>query len=266
MAWTEWLQWLFTGTNGFILYWSLLFVFAALELIRPSAPRGIALAPRLKVNFGLGIITAALGSLPFLSEIVLASTVADHGWGLLNRLPINTGWQIAVSFLAYDLFGYGVHRLEHRWQPLWRLHRIHHSDNDMDLTTLFRTHPLSALLGVAFHMVLIVSLGIHPVGIILHEFAKLVAMGLGHAKVAASPRLSSLCSLLVVTPAFHAFHHSACQPETDSNYGEVLTIWDHLLGTTSRRKGDVDRFGLGDAYDSDAASLAGQLKLPFISR
>jgi sterol desaturase/sphingolipid hydroxylase (fatty acid hydroxylase superfamily) len=91
-------------------------------------------------------------------------------------------------------------------------------------------------------------------------------MGLGHANIAARPRLSRIAGTIFVTPAFHAFHHSASQPETDSNYGEVLTIWDHLLGTTSKREGQVSRFGLGDAYDSDATSLKGQLRLPIDPR
>jgi sterol desaturase/sphingolipid hydroxylase (fatty acid hydroxylase superfamily) len=88
-------------------------------------------------------------------------------------------------------------------------------------------------------------------------------MWLSHADIAPTPKISRSLSYLIVTAAFHRHHHSANQPETNSNYGEVLTIWDRLFGSLSGASGDIERIGLGDAHDKGADSLIQQLLLPF---
>jgi sterol desaturase/sphingolipid hydroxylase (fatty acid hydroxylase superfamily) len=255
-----------TGTSGFAIYWGILIAVASLELAMPGRRNLTAVGPRLMANIGLGLLSAALLSLPMLSEVALAVFVQSQRWGLSSVIALPEVAKVLATFLIYDLFGYSLHRLSHHWHPLWRLHRVHHSDPEIDLSTVFRSHPLDALIGVGLRLGLIVTLGLHPLGIVLQQIAQLFTMGLGHANVVARPRLSRIFGLFFVTPAFHARHHSAWQPQTNSNYGQVLTVWDRLLGSCSENSGAVDRFGLGDRYDHDASKLGAQLKLPFISR
>lgn len=265
-GWAQSLEWLTTSTPGFVGYWLILMTIAAVELIFPGVAQRTVSRARIKTNLILGLIMAAIYSLPMLSEFAFASRVNARGWGLLNLLGLALWLEVGASFVLYDLLAYAVHRASHVWPPLWRLHRVHHADADIDLSTFFRVHPVAIPVNLGLHLVALVALGLHPLGILLHAAVNLVTMGLGHAHVRAFPRLSRFCALLVVTPEFHRRHHSAWQPETDSNYGEVLTIWDRLLGSMATSNGQVVRIGLGDDYDHDAASLLGQLKLPFIRR
>jgi sterol desaturase/sphingolipid hydroxylase (fatty acid hydroxylase superfamily) len=248
---------------SYTVFWAILVAVASLEMLAPGRTDRRPLMPRLKVNFGFGLMTMALLSLPLLSEVALAELVRERGIGLFHQIEIGMLWQVGLSFLAYDLCGYTIHRLSHKWAWLWRLHRVHHSDSDLDLSTYFRSHPLDVILILLIKYALIVALGLHPAALILHGLGKQMTMSLGHANIRPRPRLSRIVSLVFVSPAFHQNHHSAHQPDTDSNYGEVLTIWDRLLGSVGKVEGQVERFGLGDRYDAESASLAKQLKLPF---
>lgn len=248
------------------IYWAILVAVASLEMVAPGRTDRMPRTPRFRVNFGFGLMTMLLLSLPLISEVALAELARVRGWGLLHRTDIDLGWQIGLSFLAYDLCGYAIHRLSHNWSWLWRLHRVHHSDSDLDLSTYFRSHPLDVAVILTIKYMLIVALGLHPAALVLHGLAKQLTMSFGHANIAPRPRLSRTVALLFVSPSFHQIHHSAHRPDTDSNYGEVLTIWDRLFRSVGRVAGPIERFGLGDAYDADAASLLGQLRLPFISR
>lgn len=245
------------------LYWGVLVVVASLEMLTPGRNDRLPLAPRFKVNFGLGLCTMALFSLPFMSEVALAELARDRGWGLLNYFHPGFVEHIGLSFLAYDLCGYTIHRVSHRIGWMWRLHRVHHSDSDLDLSTQFRSHPLDVVMILSIKYVLIVTLGLHPAALILHGLGKQLTMSFGHANIAPRPRISRVVSLLFVSPAFHAIHHSAHHPDTDTNYGEILTVWDRLLGSIGRVSGQVERFGLGDSYDQTSARLTAQLRLPF---
>lgn len=250
----------------FAAFWGILISAAFVELASSIRLPRTETSPRLRVNFGFGLMTMVLFSLPLLTEVGLAQLAAANGWGLLNRFGLPLFWQVWLSFLIYDFCSYSIHRLAHHYPLLWRLHRVHHSDSDLDLSTFFRAHPLDVIVILAVRLALIAALGIHPAAVVLFGLAKQVTMALGHAAVAPRPRLSRLFGLLFVTPAWHATHHSAERAQTDSNYGEVLSIWDRLFGSVGQPSGTAIRFGLGDAYDADSASLMSQLKLPFIAK
>lgn len=255
-----------TGMTGYLWFWALLIGAALLEMFRPGRAAQAPPGPRIMVNFALGVINAAIVLVPVLSEIALAEFIRQERIGLLNQFNL-PGWlTLAVGLLLFDLGYYTRHRIEHQWPLLWRLHRVHHSDADIDISTTFRTHPVDAVFGIGFNLALIALIGIGPAAVALHVFLRQLVMTWGHANVRPYPRLSRTVAWLVVTPEFHCRHHSSVQVETDSNYAIVFTIWDRLLGTHSPCRGAVERFGLGDAYDGDSASITAQLRLPFISR
>ncbi len=259
----EFWQDFYAGWFPAAFFWGVLVATALLESILPDHRAKIAPAGRIKVNLVLGGFGFAIQLLPLMTTAGLAAFVISQGWGLLNQGFVPAVWQIAISFLALDLLGYAIHRLSHRNRWLWRLHRVHHTDVEIDLSTLLRNHPLTVPIVVFFEAVAIFLLGLHPLGALLHGSAKLVTMAFGHAAMRPWPRFSKLCAMLFVTPAFHHRHHSAFQPETDSNYGEVLSIWDRLFGTNSTTERPVARFGLGQTFDAKSGLITAQLRLPF---
>lgn len=264
--WQTVILWLTSGFSGFAIYWSVLFTAAVAELAVPAERSAVPAEPRWRVNLALGVMVLVFDLLPLLANVSLAALIDARGWGLLNLWAMPAFLAVAISFVLADLLGYATHRIAHQWPPLWRLHRIHHADNDIDLTTLFRSHPLAMPVTAAFQLAGIALLGLDPLGVLLHGFFRLITMAFGHAAIRPGGTVLRAIAVVFVTPDFHRRHHSAWQPETDSNYGDVLTIWDRLFGTRCRSEHSVARFGLGDAYDADAAKLAAQLKLPFMKR
>lgn len=252
-----------SGWSGFVFYWFLFLAVALFELLRPSRRPRVPGGDRITVNFGLGLIVAVLQMVPLFTAYGGALLAQEHGFGVLRWLELPFWASVMVSFLLLDLAGYIFHRASHEVPLLWRLHRVHHSDQNVDASTTFRAHPLSLLVFIGFDFIIVYALGIAPVGVLVYAVCKMLTMWLSHADIATAPKMSALFATLFVTPAFHHRHHSADHVYTDSNYGEVLTIWDRLFGTVSTLDGNVERYGLGDDYDREAASLASQLKLPF---
>lgn len=260
----SWIETLATGVSGFVVYWVILVVVALVEAATARRRPRFPLGPRLKVNLALGLFAAALGSIPLISTLAIAQLAWAGGWGLTANWAWPVTAQVAFSFVVMDLTGYLIHRASHAYPWLWRLHLVHHTDPDMDLSTMFRSHPGSLVVVGIVECAVIATLGLHPLGILAHGLAKLALMALGHASLPDARKWEGALAWLLVTPNYHRIHHSIMQAETDSNYGEVLSIWDRLFGSHSRAVGPVERFGLGDAYDGDASSLLTQLRLPFM--
>ena len=252
-----------SGWSGFVFYWFLFLAVALFELSKPSKRRRVGGGDRITVNFALGLFVAILQMAPLLSAYGASLLAEEHDFGILRWLEPPFWASVAASFLLLDLASYIFHRASHEMPFLWRLHRVHHSDQNVDASTTFRSHPLSVIVFIGYDCAIGYALGITPVGVLIYAVSKLLTMWLSHADITAAPKVSAIFTTVLVTPAFHHRHHSAEQIYTDSNYGEVLTIWDRLFGTVSTLDGDVERYGLGDAYDHDAASLVSQLKLPF---
>jgi sterol desaturase/sphingolipid hydroxylase (fatty acid hydroxylase superfamily) len=257
------LQLLTGGWTGFVFYWLLFIAVATLEVARPSRRERGNYGDRITVNFGLGLLVASVQMLPAFSGYDAALLGKQLGLGLLPHLQPPFWLACLIGFLLLDLAGYIFHRASHRIPLLWRLHRVHHTDMAVDASTTFRSHPLATIIFIAFDSALILLLGIEPTAILIYAFSKMVTIWLSHGDIKASPKLSGVFSTVIVTPAFHHIHHRSDVAFTDSNYGEVLTIWDRLFRTRSQPDGKCARYGLGDGYDGEAASLWSQLKLPF---
>ena len=217
------------------------------------------------VNFGMGILATMLQMIPLLSAYTASLMGQEQGSGLLHWIGLPFWPNVAASFLLLDLSGYVLHRASHQIPLLWRMHQMHHTDNFVDALTTFRSHPGSVAIFVAYQFAIIYALGIAPLGVLIYTVCKVLTGWLNHADVRPASRLSALCSTFLVTPAFHHRHHSPDQRSTDSNYGEVLTIWDRLLGSVSSVGGEVNRYGLGERHDRVAGNFFSQLLLPFQS-
>ncbi len=202
--------------------------------------------------------------LPFIASIGVAELAQQHGIGLLNRLSAPTAVEILVTIAVLDALTYGLHRLYHAWAPLWRLHRVHHSDETLTATTGVRFHPGEVLISAIVRVPLVALLGASVTGIVVFEAALLAASQLQHANIRLPGALDAALRRFLVTPNFHRVHHSRLRTQADSNFGTVLTLWDRLFGS---QHPDVEpelvAVGLPESGAATPASLAGLLAMPF---
>lgn len=211
-----------------ILFWGAIILGALGEFLLPFRALQADLPRRWIANLGLGAIAIILGR--WLLPLGAALAAGLSGFGLLHHLDdrILAG---GVGFLLLDLVHYWLHRLSHRISLLWRLHRVHHSDLDMDFSTAFRHHPLETAVTVLVISVAVALMGIPPEAVALHQMARVVMDVASHMNVHLAPPLDRLLRSLVITPDMHRIHHSSRQPETDSNFTTFLSLWDRLFGT-----------------------------------
>ncbi|HSO41864.1 MAG TPA: sterol desaturase family protein [Rhodospirillales bacterium] len=187
---------------------------------------------RWRANLGLVAVDAALVRLIFPLAAVGAAVVAhERGWGLLNAVHLPAWLAVAISLAVLDLAIYAQHIAFHKVPLLWRLHRVHHSDVDLDATTGLRFHPVEIALSMAFKIALVLVLGAPALAVIIFEVGLNALAMFNHANVYLPERLDRVLRRLIVTPDMHRVHHSLHRDETDSNYGFNLSLWDRLFGT-----------------------------------
>jgi sterol desaturase/sphingolipid hydroxylase (fatty acid hydroxylase superfamily) len=257
-----------SGETGWILaaiFWVALIALAAAEAWRPLRAYGAEPAGRIPGNIAMGLINAAIAFLLPVSTVFSAEWAALHGFGLLNQLSLPAAAVAAATVAVRSLATYLNHRLSHRWPWLWRIHRVHHADTALDLSTGFRNHPFEIAVLAPWLAIVTVGFGLDPLTLLVYETVAVTFTLWDHANFRLPGRADRVLRAVMVTPAMHQIHHSAVRTETDSNYGDVFSLWDRLFGTY-RSPDDSTlaamRIGLGDAFDAGAASLVHQLRLP----
>jgi sterol desaturase/sphingolipid hydroxylase (fatty acid hydroxylase superfamily) len=154
-----------------------------------------------------------------------------HGWGLFNVVALPAWIELVLALFLLDFAIYLQHRLFHYVPVLWWLHRMHHADLDVDVTTGARFHPVEILLSLGIKFIVIVLLGTPPLAVLLFEIALNASSMFNHSNVRVPPVIERVLRLLVVTPDMHRVHHSVVRRETDSNFGFNFPWWDRLFGT-----------------------------------
>lgn len=210
---------------------------------------------RLIPNVTLSMLAYGAGALVVRPAVAFVTDFAmGQPVGLLSRLPNSWGTvRFAAGFLTLDFTFYLWHRLNHRWSFLWRFHRVHHIDPDMDVTTTFRFHPVEILLSLALTMAQVVVLGVSPATFLVYGFVFQVATSFHHANVHLPAGLQRVLALFVVTPPMHGIHHSSVIEESGTNFSVVFNGWDRLLGTLNQAV-PQDGIRVGVAGFDDAAS------------
>jgi sterol desaturase/sphingolipid hydroxylase (fatty acid hydroxylase superfamily) len=163
--------------------------------------------------------------------IAVAMESEARGWGVLNNLELPPLAGVVLAFLALDLIIYGQHVLFHRMPALWRLHRVHHSDPDFDLTTGSRFHPIEILLSLGIKCVVVAALGAPMLAVLLFEVVLNAAALFNHANGRLPAVVDRWLRWLIVTPDMHRVHHSVVAGEMNANFGFNLPWWDWLFGT-----------------------------------
>ena len=218
------------------LWWPIVFAIGGLLLVWESAaPLRTPLEPKLRhvsVNLVIFGVNALVLKLVAGSMLLLwSSRIENQAWGLLNQLQLNPVANIAASVILLDLIYYGIHRLNHRVPFLWRFHRAHHSDRDIDVTTGLRFHTGETLISTGIKVMSVLALGISPLAVLISEMALLMSAQFQHSNISLPVFIERSLRLCVVTPTMHIVHHSVRLTEQNSNYGTMLSWWDRLFGS-----------------------------------
>lgn len=214
------------------------------EARRPSRPATTPMTLRWVGNVGLfGLAWLAGRMLPLLTGYGAAVLAAHRGWGLFNAVAVPAAVALALGFVALDVTAYWTHRLFHGFSLLWRLHAIHHADTDLDVTTTVRHHPLEVFVQALFDGSIAILLGIPPQAVALYGGCVLIVQTFNHGNVVLPRRLRWISSVLM-TPDLHRLHHSMASAEYNSNFGNLVPLWDRLFGTLRRHPEGELRMGI----------------------
>ncbi|MEZ5308226.1 MAG: sterol desaturase family protein [Pyrinomonadaceae bacterium] len=173
--------------------------------------------------------------------------------GVMRHLNLGTPATLLIAILFLDFFGaYVSHVILHKVSVLWRVHSVHHSDTMIDVTSALRQHPFETLYRMSFVVLGALFLGI-PFWMLGLYMLLLVGNGqLEHANISYPEKLERLLRQVFVTPDFHKVHHSTNADESNSNFGNIFTIWDRLFGTYESNCELKDlRYGLNDSCDDE---------------
>jgi sterol desaturase/sphingolipid hydroxylase (fatty acid hydroxylase superfamily) len=217
------------------------------------------------VNLGFTLIHLVIHTFLAIFIVILCDWCSANQFGLVYWLHAGILGTVIISILVLDLFGgWLVHITEHKIYLLWRFHLVHHADNNVDVTTGLRHHPIESVLrGLFFFMGIFVS-GSPVYAVMIYQTVLILSAAFTHANISLPRRLDSLLSYIFVSPNMHKVHHHWQQPYTDSNYGAIFSIWDRLFGTFKKLDTKRIRYGLDRYYpnekDEDFFTL---MKKPF---
>lgn len=208
----------------------------------------------LVIHTGFGIVI-----------VLLSDWASEQKFGLVYWLQLSVLSTIIISALFLDFFGAWLsHVVEHKVPLFWRMHIIHHTDNNIDVTSGLRHHPLESIWRGLFFLIAIIICGAPIYAVMIYQTLLTVFTGITHANISLPPTVDRIMSYILVSPNMHKVHHHWKQPYTDSNYGGVFSIWDRLFGTFKTLEPGKIRYGLDRYYpnekDEDIVAL---LKKPF---
>ncbi|NOQ93748.1 MAG: sterol desaturase family protein [Methylophaga sp.] len=220
------------GIERLSLFIAVLVIMIAWELIAPRRQLHHSRWQRWTVNIGLSFLSTLIMRFVIAgSAIAVASYITEHNLGVLNVVELPTWLHFVLGVVLLDLAIYGQHRASHRWAWLWRLHKVHHTDLDFDVTTAVRFHPVEIMLSMCYKSLCILIIGVEPVVVLAFEIILSSCALFNHSNVKIPLAVDKGLRLILVTPDMHRVHHSTLQTETDSNYGFSISIWDRLFAS-----------------------------------
>jgi len=245
----------------------LIILFAGLEIMWPrraadehSLYRRISNILLLFVNF------LAVRFLVPLATFEVAILAAEKEFGLFNIISLPLFFSAILTIVIFDLLIYVQHVIFHKLTFLWRVHRVHHTDLEFDVTTGIRFHPIEIILSMFYKLIAVYLIGPVAFVIILYEILLNAAALFGHSNILINKKFDLFLRKIIVTPDMHRIHHSVLRKETDSNYGNIFSFWDKLFNTyrVSPEAGYNDMvIGLDKFRDPSSGKLLQLLKNPF---
>ena len=252
------------GALRLSIFLGVLILMSALEALFPARDRLQKRSSRWFTNLGLVIIdTLAIRLLFPIIAVGAALWASTNGWGLLNIISMPTWLAVVLAVIILDMMIYWQHVAFHKIPVLWRLHKVHHADRDLDASSGLRFHPVEIVISMIYKMVVVVALGAPVVAVIIFEILLNACALFNHANVRLPGWIERPLRLVMVTPKLHRIHHSVIERETNTNYGFSVIWWDKIFRSyTDKPKGELT-LGLSE-YQTDAPSnLIWSLIAPF---
>jgi len=254
----------------FFFFFGILIIMVVWEVLAPRRSLSTPKSIRWYSNLGLvAIDTLALRLLLPLQAVGLALHVETRGWGILNNVLLPEWMSIVLGVFFLDFVIYLQHAMFHALPTFWRLHRVHHTDLDFDVTTGIRFHPIEIFLSMGIKMGAVAFFGVSAIAVVIFEVLLNATSMFNHGNVRLPARIDRAVRLFVVTPEMHRVHHSVLIKEYNSNFGFNLPWWDRLLGTYRDQPGaghEGMTIGLSQFRDPNVLTLPWLLILPFIRR
>lgn len=248
-----------------LLFWGGFVLFLVLEIVRPYRNPSVSKMKRLMTNISLTFLNSAILSLVFTTAMInTAVYVSEHHLGLLNIIKLPLWAEIFLAVLFMDFILYVWHLLSHEMPLLWRLHRVHHSDLNMDVSTSTRFHIGELAASAVIKICLIYFIGANLISVIIFESLLGLTAQLQHSSLDVPDTFEEVFWIFFVPPSMHRIHHSVRIHERNSNYGTILSVWDRLLGTLLKNiPHESIVIGLGPYRDFKKLGLHHLLLMPF---
>ncbi len=217
-----------------------------------------------KVNLVLLLFVMVINAIFGIATAGVFIWLEDSQFGLLHLFEAPIWVELLISIMVLDLIAqYGVHYFLHKIPAMWRLHIVHHSDKNVDVTTGTRHHPIDFIIREIFALAAVVIMGMPIAFYFFYRILSVLFTYFTHANLKLPLWLDRGLSYVIVTPNMHKFHHHFELPWTDSNYGNMLSIWDRIFGTFIYGNTSEIQYGVDLADHTDDESLAVQLGIPF---
>jgi len=248
-------------------FFGMLALMGVWEWLAPRRALTTSKSRRWRANLGVVFLdTVAVRLIVPATAVGLSLLAQQRGWGLLNNIDLPDWLAFVIGVLVLDCVIYFQHVMFHAVPTLWRLHRMHHSDMDFDVTTGVRFHPLEILLSMGIKLAAIVAFGPSALAVLVFEIMLNATSMFNHGNVQLPAGLDRVLRLFVVTPEMHRVHHSNLPRETNSNFGFSFPWWDRAFGTyrAQPKLGHIGMtIGLDQYRDPDQLDLSGLLLQPF---
>ncbi len=251
-------------------FFAILALMAVWEVLAPRRPLTTSKPGRWFANLGIVLIdTLTLRLLLPATAVSVAVLAQKNGWGILNYAALPYGIAVTIGVVVLDLTIYVQHAVFHALPTLWRLHMVHHTDLDFDVTTGVRFHPFEIVISMGIKMAMVILVGASPLAVLIFEVLLNGTSMFNHGNVRLPRALDRVLRLFVVTPEMHRVHHSVIIRETNSNFGFNLPWWDRLLGTYRDQPAaghEAMVIGLSHYRETKVLTLPRLLALPFIGQ
>ncbi len=239
-------------------------VFGLLENLIPAFPLSYKRLRHAGVNFSFLLTTAVVNAVTGLATAGVYVYLREHEIGLIYWLHLPVWAELIICVLLLDFIGmYCSHYFLHRFKWLWKFHMVHHSDTHVDVTTGTRHHPGDWLIREVFALVAVIITGAPVAFYFFFRVLNVVFTYLTHANIALPRGMEKPLSWIFITPHVHKFHHHYERPWTDTNFGNIFSIWDRLLGTFVFDDISKVQYGLDVLKDKPDEDPLYQLRLPF---
>ena len=210
-------------------------LFLSLETIIPLFKMDYNKFRHAGINLTFTLITLIVNLIGALLIAAAVNFNLENNTGMLYLIGDLSPWiYVILGLIFLDLIGaWLIHWIEHKVKWMWKFHLIHHTDPSVDVTSGLRHHPGENIFRLMFTSLAVLLTGASLGLVMLYQTISAFFAALTHANIQMPSWIDKPLSWIFVTPHFHKIHHHYVQPHTDSNYGNIFSIWDHLFRTTS---------------------------------